>query len=322
MPAEINPQKFCFDVEKHHESSRLDNFLKLKLPDYSRSQIQKWIGNGHVFCGDLPAKSAQKLKEGETIQLEIPEEESKILAEKIPLKILYEDDVLLAINKPAGMLTHPAPGVYVGTVANAVAHHIQGGKAKKGSVLAETKSLRPGIVHRLDKDTSGILLVAKNVKTLESLSRQFRERSIQKTYRAIVCGNFLVKKGEIEGAIGRDFRSPRMAVVAHGRFSRTDFKALKKFKDHAYIEVYPKTGRTHQIRVHLAKIGFPILADTMYGKPDHLEKDDYADRQMLHAYKIQFQHPVTKKTLRIEAPLPQDFLKSLKLLESKSLSKK
>ena len=168
---------------------------------------------------------------------------------------------------------------------------------------------RLGIVHRLDKETSGVLLIAKTPQALEKLSRQFEERQVSKIYRAILLGRMEIKTGEIEGSIGRDFTTLKMAVLSSGRFAKTDFKVLKAFPRHTYVEAYPKTGRTHQIRVHFAKIGFPVLGDRTYA-----EEPGKAKRHMLHAYQITFKHPQTGKNLTITAPMPEDFQKILKTL--------
>lgn len=290
-----------FIVNSKQAQSRLDLFLKENLKEFSRNQIQKWIKRGAALCNGAPAAAAHLLKIGEIVQLSIPKEETAALPEPIPLDILYEDAALLVVNKPAGTLTHPAGREFRGTLANAIAYQLE--KESKKTLL---NSLRPGIVHRLDKETSGVLVAAKSVPVMENLARQFRERTVLKTYRAIVCGRLKIKRGEIEGPIGKDFRSRKMGVLPHGRYSRTDFKLLKSSPEQSYLEVYPRTGRTHQIRVHLAKIGAPVLGDKIYGK-----SNDKVPRQMLHAYQIVIRHPVTKKKMKFTAPLPDDFLQTL-----------
>lgn len=348
-----------FLVSPEEEKLRLDRFLKTRLLSFSRNQIQKWINCGSVLCNGRNVPSAHLLKSGETITLSIPQEEISVLPELIPLDILYEDRFILVVNKPAGMTTHPAVGNFRGTLANAVAYHLQkkGWKhqfsipelakdetvqyqndegikppltppfckgGRKGVKNIQTISIhhirnalekdygsRLGIVHRLDKETSGVLVLAKKSVLMENLSRQFQQRTVAKIYRAIVSGKIETKRGEIVGSIGKDFRLRKMVVSSSGRYARTDFKVLRSFPRHTYLEVYPKTGRTHQIRVHLSKIGYPILGDKTYGQ---IEKG--IPRQMLHAYQITIQHPVTKKRVSFTAPLPKDFLSVLKKLES------
>lgn len=328
------------------DKKRLDHFLKERLEEFSRSQIQKWIKGGHVLCDGDKVESSFKLRAGQRVAYHVPEEEIDVVPENIVLDILYEDDSILVINKSAGVVTHPAKGHLKGTVLNAVAYHL----GRKELPFPESKEIqkydskrndrsgnfRPGIVHRLDRDTSGVLVIAKTTPVLENLSRQFRERNIGKIYRAIVCGRVQEKKGEIVGAIGKEYRSSKMAVTTTGRFSETHFKVLKIFQrhgcspvtsqgdgassfktrsptlGHSYIEIVPKTGRTHQIRVHLSAIGYPILGDGMYGG-----ETGFGCRQMLHAYKITLCHPKTKKEVTFTAPLPEDFLEMLKKLGAK-----
>ena len=316
----VNPPKPDFNFLAGHKDAgqRLDLFLKSYLKKFSRNQIQKWIKSGAVLCNGKNALPSYVLKSGDTITASIPKEEISILPEKLPLEILYEDEVLLVVNKPAGMVTHPAKGNFRGTLANAVAYHIS-------LHNLSAQNLRPGIVHRLDKGTSGVLVVAKNSFTLNSLAEQFRLRKVRKVYRAIVYGRMPYAKGEIEASIGSDPRRKKMAVMSSGRPSRTTFKIIKRFPFHSVLEIYPETGRTHQIRVHLAKIGYPILGDALYGKKtetfSRLERGSrsFAPRRtplsthpMLHAYKISIRHPTFGKTMTFSAPLPEDFIRALK----------
>ncbi len=228
-PSEIE-REFQFHAAPADEKVRLDRFLKNNLSDYSRNQIQRWIEKGSVLVAGKSSFSSAKLKAGEEVRVSIPEEEISVVPEKIPLEILYEDEAVLAINKAAGMVTHPAHGHYSGTLANAVAHHLKGKKAKKFP-----DGMRLGLVHRLDKETSGILLIAKSKRAMDVVLKQFEDRSIHKVYRALVSGRIDLKKGEIEGAIGKEFGSGRMAVVATGRFARTEFKVLKRFPHNTYL---------------------------------------------------------------------------------------
>ncbi len=302
-----------FTTSPDDEGSRIDLFLKRRLPDFSRSQIQKWMKKGHIFCNGLPVKSALILKNDMKIDVKVPDEEVRLLAEDIPLDIIFEDPYLIAINKQAGMVTHPSAGHHQGTLANALWHYLS-----RTSKL-DAKNKRPGIVHRLDRDTSGVLIAAKTLKIQEALAAQFRERNVKKTYRAIALGRVTYKEGEIEGAIGKDRESSRMAVISTGKYSKTNFKVLKRFAKHTYLEVYPKTGRTHQIRVHLAKIDHPVLGDNLYGGMDSTAP--VCRRHMLHAYQIEFTHPVTKKRLKIQAPIPADLKSVLDQLNLQSFKK-
>jgi len=229
------------------------------------------------------------------VDINVPEpEKSKLEAENIPLDIIYEDKDILVINKPRGLTVHPGAGNRSGTLVNALLHHCRDLSGIGGVE-------RPGIVHRLDKDTSGILLVAKNDKAHQVLSAQFKDRTIQKTYLAIVKGNPKKDEGTIAEPIGRHpVNRKKMAVSHKGREAVTHYKVLKRFKEYSLVELKPKTGRTHQLRVHLAHIGHSILGDPVYGK---------GNAQLLHAYKIKFTHPRTEKELEFEAKLPDDMLK-------------
>ena len=315
-------EKFNFIVDKNGLESRVDIYLKEKVERFSRNQIQRWIKLGGVLCNGNKITPSTKLKEGDNISLSIPEEDIHLVPENIALDILYEDKSILILNKPAGIVTHPGAGNKNGTLANAVAHHLLGirdsalfARTNRALSLIPTEgSLRLGIVHRLDKETSGVMVVAKNSIALTRLTESFKERSVKKVYRAIVCGSLELAKGEIEGSIGRAFRSTRMEIAPSGKYARTDFKVLKRFSQHSYLEAYPKTGRTHQIRLHLAKIGYPILGDKTYGL-----EPIAAPRQMLHAYSITFPHPSNKKLVTFTAPLPKDFKDILKSLESKEI---
>ncbi|MBI2915944.1 MAG: RluA family pseudouridine synthase [Elusimicrobia bacterium] len=290
----------------------MDQFLKENLETFSRNQIQKWIAGGHILCDDKPVPSSHALKEGETILGALPEEEISILPELIPLDILHEDRSILAVHKPAGMVTHPAVGNFRGTLANGIAYHLKKSKNKGNRDAKDPIPSRLGLAHRLDRDTSGVIVIAKSAAALENLSRQFRDRTVEKVYRAIVCGQVSVQSGQIDGAIEQGYRSRKMVLSASGKSSRTDFKVLKRFPHHTYLEVFPKTGRTHQIRVHLSQIGYPVLGDKLYGTIT-----DTTGRQMLHAYQLTIRHPATKKKMVFTAPLPEDFQKILKSLSDK-----
>lgn len=286
--------------------SRLDQFLKKHLAPHSRAQIQRWIRQGAFLLNKKNAQPADRVRPGDLVEGSIPDRESDLLPEDIPLKILHEDQSILVINKPAGMLTHPASGKTKGTLANAVAFHLASRSKVSG---IPPGGIRPGIVHRLDKETSGVLIIAKTIPALDKLSGQFERRKVQKVYRTIVYGRVDSSRGEIEGSIGKQYRSFKMAVIPTGRFARTDFRVLRRMPKHTYLEVYPKTGRTHQIRVHLSKIGHPVAGDKTYSNVT----GDF-DRHMLHAYRITIRHPDKGRNMTFTAPIPTDFSDALKAI--------
>ncbi len=281
---------------------RLDKFVGEKCPELSRTHAQKLVAGGFITVNGRPAKSSLKLNAGDRVDITIPPEPpSRLTPEHIPLDIVYEDDDLLVVDKPAGLAVHPAPGHPGHTLVNAILSYLPG--------LAENgDSLRPGIVHRLDKDTSGLLLVAKNRVTQANLSEQFKSRSVAKSYLVLVRGKLTPESGIIEAAIGRDPRNrQRMAVVSRGREARTEYRVVRYVGDCSLLEIKPATGRTHQIRVHLAAIGFPVLGDTTYGV-----KSPHLSRQFLHASKLGFQLPSTGRYVEFESPLPPDLARALR----------
>lgn len=284
---------FVVDVD----DQRADVFLSERL-SLTRSKIKSLIEGGHVRTGGKPVKASLKVKKSMELEGEIAQEEGHSLApEVIPLDIIYEDDHLLAVNKPKGMVVHPSFGHYKGTLVHAMLGYL-------GHADEFSHSERPGIVHRLDKDTTGVILLAKDEKTQESLSRQFSKRSVEKVYRALVEGLLGREEGTIEGEIGRHPKDrKRMALVSKGgRYSLSRYRIMQRLSDTTYVEVYPSTGRTHQIRVHLTSIGHPIVGDPVYGRKS---RED-ADRPLLHAYRISFDHPVTTERIILEAPVPDD----------------
>lgn len=313
------------------EDVRLDVFLSEKL-SVTRTKVKDMIEDGHVRINGKIPKASLKIKKSMEIEGEIPEDEPLSLApEDIPLEVLYEDEGFLAINKPADMVVHPSFGHSSGTLVNAVLAYLgqgSGGRkhsaegivnGKKGSESLWEKNpelqttdyesladgaLRPGIVHRLDKGTTGVILVAKDSKMQEMLSHLFKERNVRKTYRAIVEGNPKKEQWTVEGNIGRHrIERKKMAVLkTGGRIAETSFKVLKVLREFTYLEAYPKTGRTHQIRVHLTHSGYPIVGDETYGR----KAKALMPRPLLHAYRIEFIHPVEKVSVKIEAPVPVD----------------
>jgi 23S rRNA pseudouridine1911/1915/1917 synthase len=297
----MDSRKFSIAVDE--EGKRIDVFLSEKL-SVTRTKVKNMIEGGHVRLGGKTPKPSAKLKKGDLLEGEIPPEEPLSLApEAIPLDILYEDEYILAINKPEGMVVHPSFGHKGGTLVNAVLSYL-GEEKLKAESGSDTPNQRPGIVHRLDKGTTGVILIAKDTKTQEMLSSLFKDREIRKTYRAIVEGVIKKDEGTIEGRIGRHpVERKRMAVVKDkGREAVTGFKVLKRMKEFTYVEAYPKTGRTHQIRVHLAHIGHPIVGDETYGK----RARKLAGRPLLHAFSINFSHPVKDGPVSVTAPVPAD----------------
>jgi 23S rRNA pseudouridine1911/1915/1917 synthase len=281
--------------------ARLDKYVCPRVPGLSRTQVQKLIAAGNITVNGRLAKSGYRLSPGDRIDITIPPTPpSELKPEAIPLKIIYEDDDLLVVDKPPGLAVHPAPGHPEHTLVNAILAHFPH--------LAEIgDSLRPGVVHRLDKDTSGVMLVAKNSAAQDYLARQFQSHSVTKAYLALVKGHLTPENGIIEADIGRDLKNrKKMAVVAHGREARTEYRVVKYIGNYTLLEVMPETGRTHQIRVHLAAIGFPVVGDKVYGV-----KSPYLARQFLHASRLGFKLPSTGKYVEFESELPEDLNKAL-----------
>ncbi len=300
--------EFSFEVFEKDEGKRADVFLSENISDVSRSYIQKCFKDGAVLLNGTPVKANRRLKTGEEIYIDLPEtEELDIKAEDIPLDILYEDDDILIVNKPKGMVVHPAAGHYEGTLVNALMYHCGDSLSGINGVL------RPGIVHRIDKDTTGALVVCKSDIAHRGLSEQLAVHSINRRYRAIVHGKLRESEFTVDAPIGRHHTDrKKMAVTENGKRAVTDVKVLKELNGYTYIECTLHTGRTHQIRVHMAHIGHPILGDTVYGPKKCPIK--LCEGQTLHAYMIGFVHPVKKEYVEFYAPLPQYFEKLLKSL--------
>ncbi|WKV08934.1 RluA family pseudouridine synthase [Thermoanaerobacterium sp. CMT5567-10] len=295
-------------AEKDDVDMRIDSFLASEL-DYTRSYLKKLILNGLVKVNGSSIKPNYKLKEGDSVDVNIPEAEKiDLMPENIPLDIIYEDDDIIVINKPQGMVVHPAPGNYSGTLVNALLYHCKNLSGINGE-------LRPGIVHRLDKDTSGVMVVAKNDKAHLDLSNQIKERTILKKYIAIVEGVIKDDEGSIEVPIGRDHAErKKMAVTEDGRYALTLYKVLERYKNNSLIEATIKTGRTHQIRVHMSYIGHPIVGDEVYG---YKKQRFNLLGQALHSKLLGLVHPSKKIYMEFEAPIPEYFERLINILKSK-----
>jgi 23S rRNA pseudouridine1911/1915/1917 synthase len=296
----MSEQILTFTVEGI-EAQRLDKFLVVCLPDFSRSRLQGLIDDGLVTIdGVVARKAGQKVEAPARVQILIPPPmPTSIEPQAIPLDILFENDNLLVVNKPAGMVVHPAAGHASGTLVNAALAHDPNLEGIGGEQ-------RPGVVHRLDKDTSGLILLAKNDRTQRFLQDQFRLRKIQKTYLALVDGAPPTPTGRIEAAIGRDPRDrKRMAIVVpnKGREAASEYRTLETFPAHTLLEIHPITGRTHQIRLHLAYINCPIVGDTIYGRRS---PSLGIDRHFLHAFRLVVQLPGERQQRTFEAPLPSE----------------
>ena len=296
------------EADESYMDERLDKFLSAVLPDQSRSYLQKMIKDGSVLVNGKAQKASYRMEDQDEVLVDLPElKEPEIEAENIPLDILYEDDELLMVNKPKGMVVHPSAGHLTGTLVNAVMYHC------KDCLSGINGVMRPGIVHRIDMDTTGVLVICKNDKAHNHVAAQLKEHSITRKYRAIVHGVIKEEEGTVDASIGRHpvERKKMAAGVKNGKRAVTHYRVLQRFRNHTYIECQLETGRTHQIRVHMASIGHPLLGDTVYGpakNPLHLQG------QTLHAQVLGLIHPSTGEYLEVEAPLPEYFEKLLKSL--------
>ncbi|HEY4416936.1 MAG TPA: RluA family pseudouridine synthase [Verrucomicrobiae bacterium] len=305
-----------FTVEKSLPGERLDVFLRGKFPAASRGAMQRLIEQGHIRVNGKTVKPTHSPHAGELVKVTWPEARpAEAQPEDIPLDILFEDKSLLVVNKPAGLVVHPAAGHEEHTLVNALLHHCQGSLSGIGGVA------RPGIVHRLDKETSGCLVVAKNDETHMALSEQFSSRVVKKLYHALLCGELARESGEIHAAIARHpTHRKRMAVHddGDGRAAHTSYRVLEKLQATTLVEAQIHTGRTHQIRVHFQHLGYPIVGDETYGARQNKKLKELvnyaAPRVLLHAKELSFIHPRTKKTVKFSAPLPKDFKDALKFL--------
>jgi len=284
---------------------RLDKYVCDKLSELSRARIQRLIAEGHVTVNDQVVKAGLKLNAGDRLKVVLPPAPpSPLTPEAIPLNIIYEDEDLLVVDKPAGLTVHPAPGHPAHTLVNAILSRFP-------HLAALSDSLRPGIVHRLDRDTSGVMVVAKNSLAQAKLMEQFKAHSVAKAYLVLVKGKLTPENGVIEAPMGRDPRNrKRMAVVAGGREARTEYQVIKYIGDYTLLEVKPETGRTHQIRVHLSAIGFPVVGDKMYGV-----KSPFLPRQFIHASRLGFSLPSSGKYMEFKSELATDLAQALEDIE-------
>ncbi len=311
---------YSFLIEKNHEGTRIDSVLSLLLPEASRSYLVKLIEQGNLKVnGKTETLKKYKVREGDMVEIDFPEPELlKVEPEDIPLDTVYEDDDVLVVNKPAGMVVHPGHGHYEGTLVNALAHHL--GISQDSEALDERMGI---LVHRIDKDTSGLLAVAKNDEAQLKLAKQFFDHSIERRYNAVVWGDLREDEGTVEGYIGRDpsdrLRFKAVEDEAHGKRAVTHFRVLERFGFVTLVECRLETGRTHQIRVHMSMLGHPIFNDERYGGSEIRKGTIYAKykqfirncfeicpRQALHARTLGFAHPRTGEWLQFDSELPED----------------
>jgi len=315
-------KEVTFDIKKAFEDRRIDRYLASRLPDYSRTFLQKLVKEGAVLVNGRTVKSSYDIQKGDFISVRVPVlEESKIVPEDIPIDIVYEDDYLMLINKPYDMVVHPAGRHHCGTVVNALAFHCQNLSQVNGP-------LKAGIVHRLDRDTSGIMLTIKSDAVHSQIAMQFEKRSVKKEYLAVVEGELMLDSDEISLPIARHIIDSQKMAVRHdiGKEAVSIYEVVERFRGYTLVKIMPKTGRTHQIRVHMRAIGHPVVADFMYSSQescylsDLLQKEreegelPIIDRQALHAHRIEFFHPIHNKKMEFEVDMPEDISALVKTL--------
>ena len=315
-------KEVTFDIKKAFEDRRIDRYLASRLPDYSRTFLQKLVKEGAVLVNGRTVKSSYDIQKGDFISVRVPVlEESKIVPEDIPIDIVYEDDYLMLINKPYDMVVHPAGRHHCGTVVNALAFHCQNLSQVNGP-------LKAGIVHRLDRDTSGIMLTIKSDAVHSQIAMQFEKRSVKKEYLAVVEGELMFDSDEISLPIARHIIDSQKMAVRHdiGKEAVSIYEVIERFRGYTLVKIMPKTGRTHQIRVHMRAIGHPVVADFMYSSQESCYLSDLLqkkreegelpiiDRQALHAHRIEFFHPIHNKKMEFEVDLPDDISALVKTL--------
>ena len=307
-------KEVTFDIKKVFDDKRIDRYLASRLPDYSRTFLQKLVKEGAVLVNGRTVKSSYDIQKGDLISVRVPVfEESKVVPEDIPINIVYEDDYLMLINKPYDMVVHPAGGHPSGTLVNALAFHCQNLSQVNGP-------LKAGIVHRLDRDTSGIMLTIKSDAVHSHIAMQFEKRSVRKEYLAVVEGELMLDSDEISLPIARHKIDSQKMAVRHdiGKEAVSIYEVVERFRGYTLVKIMPKTGRTHQIRVHMRAIGHPVVADFMYSSQescylsDLLQKErepgelPIIERQALHAHRIEFFHPIQNKKMEFEVDMPED----------------
>ncbi|MCK4947063.1 MAG: RluA family pseudouridine synthase [Candidatus Aureabacteria bacterium] len=304
---------FKLIVDAENSGTRVDKFLSLNVENFSRSFLKKLVDEQKVRIKGLVCKPGEKLSEGDVVEVEIPDVKPlDVLPENIPLNIIFEDEDIVVVNKPAGLVVHPSAGNYEHTLVNALLYHIKDLSGINGI-------LRPGIVHRLDKNTSGVMVVAKNDRAHKYLSEQFKDKKLLKEYYALVFGRVVRASFEVILPIGRCPRDrKKMAVVASGKEARTAFNLLKRWEGYSLVSAVIHTGRTHQIRVHLSNEGFPIVGDSVYARSRrHKIGDIEIKRQMLHSKKLELYLPSTQKIVKFEAPVPEDMAEAIDYLDGR-----
>lgn len=300
--------EYRFTVEAEQENERLDKYLSSLLAECSRNYIQKLIKEGAVTVNEKPVKASSLLHVEDEVSISVPEPVfAEILPQPIPLNIVYEDDDFIIINKPKNMVVHPAAGHFDNTLVNALMYHC------KDQLSGINGVMRPGIVHRIDKDTTGLLVACKNDACHKDIAIQLKEHTIQRTYHAIVCGVIKENTGTIDQPIGRHPKERKKMSINHqnGKSAVTHYQVLERFSQYTYIQCQLETGRTHQIRVHMASLGHPLLGDELYG---HKSNRFQTDGQVLHAKTLGFIHPSTKQPVMFDSPLPEYFEQILETL--------
>lgn len=314
-------ERFFFVIEDGQDGERLDQYLCKEMDDVTRSRIQKWNADGCILVNGKSVKTGYKLRVGDHIEVQAqePEELTDAIPEEMPLNILYEDEDLAIVNKPQGMVVHPAAGHATGTLVNGLMHHFQGKLSGINGVL------RPGIVHRIDKDTSGLLVICKSDRAHQKLGAMLAEHDITRRYHAIVLGNLTQDEGTVNAPIGRSDRDRKMmAISPKGRRAVTHYRVLERFGAFTYVELTLETGRTHQIRVHMKSLQHPVLADPLYGVGTvagearrllaGVDPEALSNGQLLHAKVLGFVHPVTGEYMEWESELPERFAHVLEKL--------
>ncbi len=306
-------ESFTFCVSAQEATSRIDTFLREKT-ELTRTAIQALIDQGAVLVNGVPPAKNYKLRVGDTVLCTLPAPvQLDVLPQEISLEIVYEDDCLLVVNKPKGMVVHPAPGHTDGTLVNALLYHCQGRLSAINGVI------RPGIVHRIDRDTSGLLVVAKEDRAHLSLAEQIASHAFERCYQAVVHGNFAQREGVVNRPIGRHpIDRKKMAIVQDGKEAITHYRVLTAYRDFSHLELQLKTGRTHQIRVHMASLSHPVVGDSVYGRTNHsfdMRCASFLQGQFLHAKTISFAHPKTGQRMHFDSPLPDYFCAILEKLK-------